>query len=91
MMDYICPSFFHALFSNGSEFTLDYCTPMSQANRTTYVTTAITTGGSIANEVQTSPIPWSMWELSRNAAPRVGIRVEGVGNEITLIELIVAR
>jgi len=91
MIDYICPSFFHAVFSNGSEFTLEYCTPMDQANRTDYVTTSVTTASSTVNEIHSTGIQWSKWELSRNTTPRVGIHVEGVGDQVTFLELVVAK
>ena len=89
-VDYTCSSYFYATISNGSVLVLDTCSQHA-ATRTTYVTTTTTTGGGTGFEVQGYPASWGVWELSKGTVPIVGVHLEGVGDRITLTELVVSR
>jgi hypothetical protein len=84
-----CPSFFIAELPDGGRFPIDYCTPAHQATGAPLSSATQTTSGSITNGFQNGGTYWSEWELSRHTMPPVGIHVEGIGGQITLIELVV--
>lgn len=92
-IDYFCGSFFNVTMPSGSSFLLDYCTPHNDA--VTAVTTTILTTTVTENPPgytsYTLPIPWSMWEIKKNVSPAFGIHIAGNGNNVSLIELAVAK
>jgi hypothetical protein len=90
-VDYLCDSFFLVVLPNGSQFLLDHCTPFGSATRITTMTTTVQTGNGVGIELSTSGVPWSEWELSNNITPRVGIQVQGSGDNVTSVELAVAK
>lgn len=88
-VDYLCDSFFAARLPNGSQFLLDYCSPYGGAQRSATMTTTVQTGNTTGIEMYNVGTPWSEWELSRGTTPTVGVHVQGTGNNITYVGLVV--
>ena len=90
--DYICPTFFYALSPYHQSFIMDYCTPWGQANHLQAATTVETEKGVFTSTYYYGvPASWSMWEIRNNVTPEVGVHVEGIGGNITLIQIAVGQ
>jgi hypothetical protein len=91
IIDYTCPSYFYATLLNGSQLVLDPCYRY-YATRTTYATVTTSISGSYtAYGIQGYPGPWSIWAVSKNTVPTVGIHTEGFGDRVALMELVVGK